>query len=347
MNPSPVDPVPTAVFPVLAKQRAAAAPGLVPSLARTSAGGFTVRAEVNGFPLDLLGTLALSPEQAEEIDADYQEITPIHPYFLRAGKNRLRAEYTFDADRTADDAPTPFRLQLSPTRWDYVTGEANKEITRFSSPMFKDAAAAKPGVLEGDFTWKTTLPAWGWTRGQAIAPDADSLKGLAAATRALWAELNALSGADAAVTVALRARLEAATAEFRTACEIRGKPSTFVADLVAAAAARALPGGPAGSLVPVEIPADENLRLQVFAGGTLARLTDANDQPVLAFLSTLKDGPRGQPNTVKISLDAWFRKNADGTWAPDALYPRTAPGTWSGFELEGRNLGELFRLSCF
>ena len=110
---------------------------------------------------------------------------------------------------------------------------------------------------------------------------------------------------------------------------------------------RALPGNPAGSLVLQPIAAADDLELEVFAGGKVARLKPQTGAPVFEFISNLPDGPRGRIGTTKLAFDAWYRQNGQGVWELDALFPRLAPGTWTQFEQEPYALEDLFRLSNF
>jgi hypothetical protein len=95
------------------------------------------------------------------------------------------------------------------------------------------------------------------------------------------------------------------------------------------------------------IAAAEELELEVFAGGKLARLKPATGAPVFEFISNLPDGPRGRVGTTKLAFDAWYRQNDQSGWKLDALFPRLAPGTWTQFEQGPYELEDLFRLSNF
>jgi hypothetical protein len=169
----------------------------------------------------------------------------------------------------------------------------------------------------------------------------------------LHAKLEALSAtaannestADAAA--ALKKKLMESTRDFIEASQLRGKPYRLIDQILEAATVRALPGNPAGSLELQPVAAADELELEVFAGGTLARLKPATGAPLFEFISNLPDGPRGRIGTTKLAFDAWYRQNDQGAWKLDALFPRLAPGTWTQFEQNPYALEDLFRLSNF
>uniref|UniRef100_UPI001301FFE4 hypothetical protein n=1 Tax=Pelomonas sp. KK5 TaxID=1855730 RepID=UPI001301FFE4 len=210
----------------------------------------------------------------------------------------------------------------------------------------------------GSFAWSG--PAWAWT--QAAPAGADAKAGLQAAVESLWKQLDSQAGKPLAAGAA--ASMKASMKDFVQASELRGRPYTGADELLQVAAAQALPGDKApeaflkdeeararsrdgqrardderGAHPPVARRADGSLpprlalrplaslgelRVQLLAGGRLARLTDAGGEPVIQFQSNYHDGPRGRGNTVRYMADPWFRRNAAGQWELDAIYPTQA-----------------------
>jgi hypothetical protein len=328
INPLTLEGVDDGIFPKAAEAALSGPGGTVPSLAWVGEGSTGVEVKINGFPLDSLGRLKF--EDGEPFEADYLSIAPIHPYFLNPGENRL---HIGSGEGGA----------IAIVTWDYVHGDQHEELLRVSLPA------------EGEhpFSWVSKVPKRPWTTGVKIeANDANKLS-LYAETIGLHSKLQALSaaatkqkGTDDAVAAHKKELLES-TRSFVEASELRGKPYRLIDQILEAATVRALPGKPAGSLELQPIPAAEELDLDVFAGGTLARLKPATGAPVFEFISNLPDGPRGRIGTTKLAFDAWYRQNDRGKWELDALFPRLAPGTWTHFEQGPYALEDLFRLSTF
>ena len=110
---------------------------------------------------------------------------------------------------------------------------------------------------------------------------------------------------------------------------------------------RALPGNPAGSLELKPIAAAEELELEVFAGGTLARLKPASGAPLFEFVSNLSDGPRGADRHDQTGLRRLVSAERPGRVGARRPLPAVAPGTWTHFEQGPYRLEDLFRLSNF
>ena len=283
---------------------------------------------VNGFPVDSLGRLKF--EDDEPFEADYLFIAPIHPYFLNPGENRLRI-----------GAGGGGAIVI--VSWDYVNGKQHEELLRDSLPA------------EGEhtFSWASKVPKRPWATGVKIEANDATKRRVYAETVGLHSKLEALSAAAAKkeptadAAAALKKKLIDSTRDFIEASQLRGKPYRLIDQILEAATERALPGNPAGTLELQPIDAFEELELEVFAGGKLARLKPASGAPLFAFISNLPDGPRGRTGTTKLAFDAWYRQNDQGAWELDALFPRLAPGTWTHFEQGPYELEDLFRLSNF
>jgi hypothetical protein len=328
VNPLTLEGVNDGVFPDAAKAALSGPGGIVPSLARAGEASTGVEVKINGFPVDSLGRLKF--DDNEPFEADYLSIAPIHPYFLNPGENRV---HIGSGDGGA----------IAIVIWDYVQGDQHQELLRDSLP----------GEGEHKFSWASKLPKRRWATGVQIEPNDATKTGLYDETGRLYSKLQALSTAatneeqTADAAAALKKELLESTRDFVDASKLRGKPYRLVDQILEAATVRALPGKPAGSLELQPFAAVEELELEVFAGGTLARLKPASGAPLFAFVSNLPDGPRGQTGTTKLAFDAWYRQNDQGAWELDALFPRLAPGTWTHFEQGPYELEDLFRLSNF
>jgi hypothetical protein len=316
------------IFPDAAKAALSGPGGIVPSLARVGEASRSVEVRINGFPVDSLGRLKF--EDGEPFEADYLSIAPIHPYFLNPGENRLSIGSGGGG-------------AIAIVSWDYVQGDQHQELLRVSLPA------------EGEhtFSWSSKVPKRRWATGAQIEVNERTKQRLYDETAGLHSKLQALSTAaanqepTADATAAVRENLIGSTREFVEASMLRGKPYRLIDQIIEAATARALPGKPAGNLELQPLAAAEQLKLDVFAGGTLARLESASGAPLFAFVSNLPDGPRGRTGTTQLAFDAWYRQNAHGAWELDALFPRLAPGTWTHFEQGPFELEDLFRLSTF
>jgi hypothetical protein len=316
------------VFPEAAKAALSGQGGIVPSLARAGKASTGVEVKVNGFRVDSLGRLKFA--DGEPFEADYLSIAPIHPYFLNPGDNRLHIG--------AGDGGA-----IAVVSWDYVEGDQHQELLRVSLPA------------EGEhiFSWASKVPKRPWATGVQIQVNEGTKQGLYSEVAGLHSKLQALSAAAAKeeptadAAAALEKEWIDSTRDFVEASKLRGKPYRLIDQILEAATARALPGKPAGSLELQPFAAAERLELEVFAGGTLARLKPASGAPLFAFVSNLPDGPRGQTGTTRLAFDPWYRQNDRGAWQLDALFPRLAPGTWTHFEQGPYELEDLFRLSNF
>jgi hypothetical protein len=328
INPLTLEGVDDGVFPNAATAALSGPGGIVPSLARVGEASTDVEVTINGFPVDSLGQLTF--ENGEPFEADYLSIAPIHPYFLNPGENRL---HIGSGDGGA----------IAIVSWDYVHGDQHQEQLRASLP-------AEGGHT---FTWSAKVPKRSWATGASIEANEATKRALYTKSVDLHSKLQALS-ADAAkkqsttdAAAALKKALMQSTRAFIEASELRGKPYRLIDQMIEAATVRALPGNRAGSLELQPLAMAEELELEVFAGGTLARLKPASGAPLFAFISNLPDGPRGQTGTTKLAFDVWYRQNHQGEWELDALFPRLAPGTWTHFEQGPYALEDLFRLSNF
>ena len=337
-------------FPARAAAALQGKSGVIPSIAVIEDGPVRMEFSINGFPLSNGGTLRLDDGRSGDLETDYLRIAPVHPYFLQTGANTLQTAYHLDAGNVAEGESGPFRGRAAITRWDYVDAASNTEIVRFATPELT-AQSGEQGVaiVSTPFEFDGTLPTWRWTESATIEPGEDTHTALRGEVEALHRRIGSLceSPDDADAAAQLAGALAEVTSSFVTACELRGKPYRLIDQIVEAATAQALPGNPRGSLAWRGLPPADELELVVFARGKLARLRTASDAPFLAFWSTLADGPRGRPGGAVLAFDAWFRRSPAGAWELDALLPRTAPGTWSQFQLSGDERRELFILTGF
>ncbi len=145
-------------------------------------------------------------------------------------------------------------------------------------------------------------------------------------------------------------KVKASMADFIKASSLRGKPFTFVDDLVSAASLLGFAGdkemleekakepevplggaharseeysGPeTGTHLSLAFDAaSQRFKLTVFAEGRLARLDTPDTNPPFIYFSNWHDGSWSSAGEAKISFEAWFRKNAKGEWELAALYP--------------------------
>ncbi len=216
-----------------------------------------------------------------------------------------------------------------------------------------------PGTPSGSFGWPD-VPAWAWTQAPAIADTPENRQGLQAAVRRFRDDLDGLAGK--AVPAGHAQAIKASIREFIQASELRGRRYTLADELLQVASSLMLPGDKTPEALLKDLDAqrqarrgqpardderaahptvarradgslpprlslrklDGELRMQLFAGGRLARLTDAQGEPVIQFVSNYSDGPRGSPNPVRFVCDPWFRKNAAQQWELDTIYPMQA-----------------------
>jgi hypothetical protein len=73
------------------------------------------------------------------------------------------------------------------------------------------------------------------------------------------------------------------------------------------------------------LPALDETTLEVFAGGTLAKLRGSARKPtMISFIYNGHGGTWGNEQFLPfLSLEVWFRREADGSWAVDGLWPST------------------------
>ena len=327
-NPLTQDGLDDGIFPAAAELALKGPAGLIPSIARVGDAASEASVQINGFPLDSLGQLLI--DDGEPFATDYQRIAPIHPYFLNPGENRIRVRASSGG-------------AIAIAQWDYIHGADHKELLRINLPSEK----------EQTFTWNCKVPERPWVKAARIEANEGSKLALYAETAGLHSRLQSLLAAAASqkptadISADMKKELSAATRAFIEASELRGKPYRLIDQILEAATVRARPGDPAGSLELQAFFPPEEVELEVFAGGSLARLKHSSTAPLFAFISNLNDGPRGQTGTTILAFDAWYRQNDQAGWELDALFPRKAPGTWTQFEIGPYDLEDLFRLSNF
>lgn len=245
-----------------------------------------------------------------------------------------------------------------------------RELTTFQSPMLSRTGDDR-APLEANFVWKTPLPAWGWTHGIAIEDSPATRKSLYQAYVRFHDSLDALhatptaAGAESPFIAATRASMK----EFIQACEMRKAPYHLLDDLAYAAVHLSTPiieerakrdteegvrnqpnvvasddrqlepkppldqnGKRMNWLTLQALPADDKVNFEVFAGGTLAKLTGLLGKPMIVYIFNGHGGSRGTEQFFPlICIDVWFRREADGGWAVDGLWSRshqsmTVPG---------------------
>lgn len=333
-------------------ERAAAARdsrfGTVPSVAVVEDGPVRLGFRINGFPLTCAGTLRLDEGRTGELETGYVTLTPVHPYFLCAGVNAVHVLYGLDTDAIAEGDAGPFHGEAAITLWDYVGATSNRELVRARTPDLTAGAEENEGKLRTEFRVAHGWPVWSWTTAADIEAGDETTASLYAAVTTIHGRIRELCDApDRDATEGLAQALRASTSSFIAACEMRGKPYRLIDQILEAAAAQALPGEERGSLAWQPLPDAGELELELFGGSRLARLRAADDRPFLVFAATSPSGPRGMSGQAVLAFDAWFRSGAEGRWELDALVPRTAPGTWSDFELSGDERRELFLLTGY
>lgn len=301
--------------------------GIVPSIALWD-GPLTPRSlvmtpyRVNGFEAGGHGCVHF--EANERPIADYELVCPIHPYFLVRGTNTLQL-----AEPEVDWAVT---------RWDYLRSATNVEITRGK------------GTTPGTFEWDADVPAWSWTNGAQIEDSSDTFESLLAEIQRFHAELVALQDGGTSAEArqdAFFAKVRASTAEFIRASELRGKPFAFLDDFRKALAGAPFGDRPEKSVVLAPIDLHQAWRLEVFAGGTLARLTNDRGDPIIAFQSTYDDGPWYSNGGTILGAELWYRQGDAGEWLLDAVMPVGSTEVVRHMDASLRDREEVFRRSAF
>jgi len=305
--------------------------GILPSLACVSRTEVKEKIFLNGFSLSTLGELTGDA-------TDYTSIMPLHPYFVKSGENQLQV---FSAETLSG---TPSEITLAIVEWDYVYGKTLQETSRMQCLVLSKGQQIKSNGSV--FSWNEALPQWSWQRGVPLHEGQETKQQLYQEVIQMHATLGELAKANEKVR-ALKKEWKQSTKDFIQASELRGKSYVLIDQILEAATKKALPKKPAGSLVLQPLPELDALQLEIFAEGTLARLQNTYDQPLFSYTSNLPDGPRGRRGETKLAFDLWYRKNHAGEWELDAIYPREAPNTWSGFQMNFNDLENLFRLTNF
>ena len=219
INPLTQDGVSDGVFPDAATAALQGPGGIVPSLARAGEGAAGADVKINGFPLDSLGRLTFA--DGEPFESDYQNIAPIHPYFLNPGENRI---HIGPGEGGA----------IAIVSWDYVQGPQHQELLRV--PL--------PAKGEQTFSWGSKVPKHRWTTGVKIPANDASKRRVYAETAGLFSKLQALSAAAAKneatsnIAAALKKKLMESTHEFVEASKLRGKPYRLIDQILEAATVR-------------------------------------------------------------------------------------------------------------
>ncbi len=346
------------------------------------------QAWVNGFATSLLISVrADARKRAAGIKSPLASYTALHPYFLKRGANELRLEYALDLSALAPDDAGPWHLECRVAAMNYITAKelgtifAEEELLRLASPPLpKREESTQRKTLTGSFAW-TEGPKWAWTKAKPIENTPKNRKSLEAAVGKVWNDLNGLAGRPVPPDFAAGTR--ASIQEFIQASELRGKPFTFLAELLETSSRLALPGDkspeeflrdrearrqsrrgqptrddepsahpevtplPDGKLPPRlalrKLEAIGALEMSLLGDGRLARLTGDGGQSVIQFVSNYHDGARGEPGETRLKCDLWFRKNAKDHWELDAIYPTLM----AGLALSNSWPQELFELQPY
>jgi hypothetical protein len=277
---------------------------------------------VNGFEASGYGCVHF--DASEQPIADYELVCPIHPYFLVPGENHVKL---------ADD-----EVDWAATRWDYLRSATNVELARGK------------GSAPGTFVWDVELPTWSWVHGVQIEDNRENFEGLLAEIERFHAALQSL--ADGGATAQQRqdeffAGVRASTAEYIRASELRGKPFAFLDELRKALNGEAFGNRPPDSAFLAPIAKDEKWRLDVFAGGTLARITNDRRAPIITFTSNYSEGPWGSLGGTVLGFELWYRKDAQNKWVLDAVMPLRSTEVAQDNDTSLREREELFRHASF
>ena len=244
--------------------------GTLPSLGCV---GSTQENEVillNGFSLNTLGNQYINYGELSNTKTDCISMKPIHPYFLKSKDNQLGlfTEYSLQG--------RIIKLTLTISEWDYVYGTKLNELERMECILrpLKD----KDDTLKKDhaavFSWESSLPEWSWQKGIPLVDDKESKQQLYEKTIEIHQALSDLAGGDtfSEQAQALKGKWEKSTKEFIQASEWRGKPYVFIDQLLEMSAKLSLPGNDFGSVTFHPLPELDELKIDIFADGTLARL---------------------------------------------------------------------------
>ena len=260
------------------------------------------------------------------------------------------------------------------------TSFPEKELLRLAPPALpRKEESAKPRNVSGVFDWPEGE--WRWTKGEKIEDTAANRKSLEAAAAKFWNELNALAGKP--VPAGFAASTRTSIQEFIQASELRGKRFTLLDDLLETSSKLALPGDqtpedflreaeqrqksgrgaaarddeesahpqvkrlPNGKLPPRvslrKLDSFQGFEMSLLGEGRLERLSGTGGESVIQFVSNYHDEPRNRSQEIRLKYDLWFRKNAQGAWELDAIYPTLA----AGLVLDNNWPQELFEMQPY
>jgi len=313
---------PKYVVPQSAYEALSRPPGIMPSLAIVRGPSREwgeippLKYEINGFRADGHGCLdADNHASVPEVEV----LCPIHPYFLVRGENRFLTEQE--------------GYQLAIERWDYLRSKSIVELAKLGDGR------------DVSFELDLDLPEWPWVHGQPIV-DTDETR------EALYLEVYAFH--DRLVDVGqggsaeqLEQEVLSTTAAYVRASELRGKPYTFLEEMIDGLQGRPIGNRPDHSVHLGELP--HPTAIEVFAGGRLARVL-SDSYHLITLKSNLNDGMWGDSGDTVLACDLWYRQDTAGEWTLDAVVPRFS--TYVRLDanvspVSDDNLRALFGMSSF
>jgi hypothetical protein len=246
--------------------------------------------EINGFRADGYG--CLDADNHARVP-DVEVLCPIHPYFLVKGDNRFLTEQE--------------GYELAIERWDYLSSKSIVELAKLGEGR------------DVSFALELDLPEWPWVHGQPIVDTEETRE-------ALYLEVYAFHGRLAEVgrggsAEELRQEVLSTTAAYVRASELRGKPYTFLDEVIDGLEGRPFGGRPDHSVHLREL--SRLTAIEVFAGGRLARVI-SDSHALINFDSTFGDGMWGGPGGTVLACDLWYRQDTAGKWILDAVVPQSS-----------------------
>jgi len=281
--------------------------------------------QVNDFTLDA-ATVRLHCEKmapGNYCEGKLHRYTLIHPYFLKRGKNTIASPYNVGTGNSLGPGPFKFAFRIDegkPVAKDNEL-EIGKTLVELSSPEFMaEETPDEARRFKGELVFDQPVPVWRWTHGIPIRVTPENQASLYAAYKRVFEHLRTLPSEDTSVPQkekdAFVRDFEETTREFDAAWRLSGSQFDVSEHLLTLARTRKekIP------LVLRGFPAESDVTMSTFAGGTLARLR-VGYASLVRYVGGAHDAPRGQPGPVDLGYDLWFRMNDKSEWILDAAYP--------------------------
>jgi hypothetical protein len=289
----------------------------VPTIIADLTEGARVEIWINDLPVDQIDL---------QLPHNVPGMTDLPAYYLRAGTNTLRVRYNGDIGGYPDLKLDLLVAQLSAAeRKAEAAREPWEPMARPSTVLAELVHAADfAGCADGNlsrsaceatlsFEVAARLPAWSWTdgatKGDVITDTPETRASLRAAYEALRARLAGLDkdarSAASKLKKSLAAGMDApARADLDALFTLLRHRSSSVHEIIAE-----------DDIIVID-PGDE-MRMELFAGGRLARLW--HGIPLIYLQGGAHDAPSGQMGPYSVGFDVWFRREGK-RWVPAAIW---------------------------